>query len=288
MMRKSIQDVVHDIEDLEALDKVSTPVAGWVQRATKPDAVENALSGTWLGHKLHPVLTDLPIGAFVMAAALDVTAGRSGAKAAQRLVGLGLLATLPTAATGAADWSYSYGAGQRVGLVHALSNLTATAVQAASWNARRRGRRLTGIALSGVGLGITMCAGYLGGHLTLVQGVGVDHTAFEEPVTDWTEVAELSKLADGKPVRVTPGGVPVVLVRQGSTVHALSADCVHASGPLDQGTLERDGCIRCPWHGSVFRLSDGEVVRGPASVGQPSWDVKIDGDKVSVRSHAAA
>lgn len=279
-----MRTVIRTIEDRKALDQVSGPVAGWVQRATRPDAVENALSGTWLGHKLHPVLTDLPIGAWVMAWALDLTAGQAGADAARRLVGLGLLATVPTAASGASDWSVSYGAAQRVGLVHALSNLTATALQAASWVARRRGRRFTGIALSGLGLGVAAGAAYLGGHLTLVQGVGVDHTAFEQPVTDWTDVAASADLTDGKPLRVTPGGVPVVLVRLGATIYALSADCVHASGPLDKGTLVRDDCIRCPWHGSVFRLADGAVVRGPASVGQPSWDVKLDGGRVSVRS----
>lgn len=284
MLRK----LTKGIEDLDALDHVSAPAAGWVQRATRHNAVENTLSGTWLGHKLHPVLTDLPIGAWTMASALDVTMGRSGAEAARRLVGLGLIATLPTAATGANDWSVSYGAGQRVGLVHALTNLTATAVQAASWAARRRGLRVTGMVLSGVGLGITVCAGYLGGHLTLVQGVGVNHTAFEPDVTDWTDVAALSDLSDGKPVRVTPGGVPVVLVHRDGSVYALSADCVHASGPLDQGTVSADGCIRCPWHGSVFRLADGRVTRGPASVDQPSWQVKVDDGRVLVRSSAPA
>jgi len=280
MLRKLIKG----IEDLAALDRVSGTVAGWVQRATRPDAVDSALSGTWLGHKLHPVLTDVPIGAWTMASALDATAGESGAAAARRLVGLGLIATLPTAATGATDWSVSYGPGQRVGLVHALTNLTATAFQTASWVARRRGQRGAGIALSGVGLGITVCAGYLGGHLTLVQGVGVNHTAFEPAVTDWTDVAAATDLGADKPVRVTPGGVPVVLVRHDGSIRALSADCVHASGPLDKGTITADGCLRCPWHGSVFRLADGRVTRGPASVDQPSWQVKVDNGRVLVRS----
>ena len=284
MLRK----LIRDIEGLDAVDHLSGRVGGWVQRVTRRDAVQNALVGTWLGHKLHPVLTDLPIGAWTMAAALDVTAGPSGATAARRLVGLGVLATLPVAATGATDWSVSYGAGQRVGAVHALTNVTATAVQTASWLARRRGRRATGMALSGAALGLTIFAGYLGGHLTLVQGVGVNHTAFEPDVTDWTDVAALADLSDGKLVRVAPGGAPVVLARHRGSIHALSADCVHASGPLDQGTVVADGCIRCPWHGSVFRLTDGRVTRGPASVDQPSWQVRVDNGRVLVRSAAPA
>ncbi len=284
MLRKLIKS----IEDLNALDDVSGRLAGWVQQATRREAVENALSGTWLGHQLHPVLTDLPIGAWAMASALDLTAGRSGATAARRLVGIGLVAALPTAATGASDWSTTMGATQRVGVVHALANLSATLLQAASWMARRRGRRVTGMALSGAGLGISAGAAYLGGHLTLVRGIGVNHTAFETDVTAWTDVAALSAVSDGKPVRVTADGVPVVLVHHQGSIYALSADCVHAGGPLDQGTVLPDGCLRCPWHGSVFRLADGRVIHGPAATDEPSWQVKVDGGRVLVRSATPA
>lgn len=277
------QELVRQIEDLDQLDQVSRPLADLAGRATRPDAVKNALSGTWLGHQLHPVLTDLPIGAWVMAAALDWTAPRSGAKAARRLVGLGILAAVPAAATGASDWSETYGAEQRVGVVHALANSAALIVQSASWLARRRGRRLTGMALSTAGLGITLGAGYLGGHLSFIRGVGVDHTAFDNAVTDWTDVAALTELAADKPLRVTPGGVPVVLVRHDGEVAALSATCVHAGGPLDEGQVT-EGCIRCPWHASRFVLPGGKVVRGPAASDQPAWEVQVEEGRVYVRS----
>ncbi|AVH54932.1 MULTISPECIES: Rieske 2Fe-2S domain-containing protein [Streptomyces] len=286
-MPQQIEDVIERIGGLKALDGISGTAGGWVQRATRSGAVKNALSGTWLGHPLHPVLSDLPIGAWIMASTLDVTAGRTGATSARRLVGVGLIATLPTAAAGASDWSDAYGATQRVGFVHAVSNAAATALQAASWVARRRGRHRTGVALSGVGLGITVCAAYLGGYLTLVRGMGVNHTAFQEPVTDWTDVAALSALGDGKPLRVTPGGVPVVLVRHEGAVYALSATCTHAGGPLDEGKVAHDGCLICPWHGSVFRLEDGKAMRGPASVDEPSWEVKVDDGRIYVRSATA-
>lgn len=277
------QQPIKKIAELKALDRVSRPVADRVRRVTRNDAIENALSGTWFGHSLHPTLTDIPIGAWTMATALDLTTGRAGAAGARRLVGLGVLTVLPTAACGISDWSV-YRPAQRVGLVHGAANLTAAALQGVSWVARRRGRRLTGVALSGLGLGITLSAAYLGGHLTLVQGVGVDHTAFERPISDWTDVAALSALPDGKPVRVTPGGVPVMLVRRDDTVHALSAHCVHAGASLDEGILVRDDRIRCPLHGSVFRLADGKAVRGPAPYDQPSWEVRVDDDRVYVRS----
>lgn len=168
-----------------------------------------------------------------------------------------------------------------------MSNLAATALQTASWVARRRGRRLTGILLSDAALGITAGAGYLGGHLSYVQGIGVNNTAFQQPVTKWTDVMALSTLKEGKPTRVVAGDVPVVLVRRGDSIDALSATCVHASGPLDEGTLVADGCIRCPWHGSTFRLADGKVMRGPAAVDQPSWQTKVESGRVLVRSAAS-
>jgi nitrite reductase/ring-hydroxylating ferredoxin subunit len=285
--RKLINDLINDIETSKALDGLSGPTASLVQRATGSDTIKSVLSGTWLGHQLHPVLTDLPIGAWVMASALDVTAGPSGAPAARRLVGMGVLTALPTAATGASDWTDTYGGEQRVGLVHGLSNLAATLLQAMSWAARGRGQRRTGVALSGVGLGIVLGSSYLGGHLTLVYGVGVNHTAFQPAVTKWTDVAAASSLSPDTPVRVIARGVPVVLVQHDGAIHALSATCVHAGGPLDEGELVGDGCIRCPWHSSTFRLADGTVVRGPAAIDQPAWDVKVENERIYVRSSAS-
>ncbi|MEV8048347.1 Rieske 2Fe-2S domain-containing protein [Streptomyces griseoluteus] len=283
-MPKQIEHVIQDIEGRAALDALTGPAAELVNKVTQPTAVKNALSGTWLGHVLHPVLTDVPIGAWGMATVLDLTAGERGAVAARKLVGFGLLAAVPTAASGASDWADTFGGPQRVGLVHGMLNGAATVLQAASWVARLTGRRRAGVVLSGVGLGLTGASAYLGGHLSYVNGVGVNHTAFEEPTGKWTDVAALTALEEDKPLRVDAGGVPVVLVRHGGTVNALSATCTHAGGPLDEGKVDADGCLHCPWHGSAFRLSDGEVTRGPATVPQPDWDVKISQERVLVRA----
>ena len=202
----AIQRVVKKIEDGKGLDRLGGPLAGAAGRATRPRPVKNALSGTWLGHQLHPMLTDVPIGSWVSASVLDFTAGPSGSRAAQRLVGFGILAAVPTAAAGASDWSESYGAEQRVGLVHALGNVGALSLQVASYLARRQGKRGAGIALSTLGTGLAAAAGYLGGTLTFDQGVGVNHTVFEDSVGEWTDVAALAGLEVHTLVRVSPGG----------------------------------------------------------------------------------
>jgi hypothetical protein len=117
-----------------------------------------------------------------------------------------------------------------VGLVHAAGNLAALSLQAASYLSRRRGRPGAGAALSAAGLAIMAGAGYLGGHLSYTRGMGVDHTALQEDVHGWTRVALLSELAPDTLGRVLAGGVPVLLVRRGEQVRALSATCVHAGG----------------------------------------------------------
>lgn len=283
MFRKTAEQTVRKIAENEALDKVTSPAAAWVTSVTSSRQVKNLLSGTWLGHPLHPMLTDIPLGAWVAASALDLTSGRRNARAARRLVALGVLSVLPTAASGASDWAGTDGPPQRIGLAHAVGNSVGAALQATSWVARVRGRRGLGIVLSLAGLSATLGASYLGGHLTLVRGVGVNHAAFDEGTDTWTDVAAESDITDSTPLRAEVGEVPVVIVRVDGVLRALSATCTHAGGPLDEGTVD-DGCIQCPWHGSRFRLVDGEVEHGPASVAQPAWDVGVADGRVRVRA----
>ncbi len=275
--------VVRSIEGDKRLDPVASPLAAWIQKATSRTWIKNLLSGTWLGHQLHPMLTDLPIGAWVSASVIDVTAGERGADAARKLVGLGVLCAVPTAAAGASDWADLHGPTQRTGLVHGLLNAAGTVLQIGSWFARLRGARGVGVTLSLAGLGVTLSSAYLGGHLTLIRGVGVNHTAFQGGTRKWTDVAADADVPEGTPLRVMAGKVPVVLVRVADSVRALSATCTHEGGPLDQGTVDDFGCITCPWHGSRFRLADGSVSRGPATAPEPTWDVKVEDERVWVK-----
>lgn len=268
----------------KAVDGFAETASGSVKAVTKPAWIKNLLSGSWIGHPLHPVLTDLPIGAWAAATALDLTAGDESAAAARRLVGMGLLASGPTALSGLADWSDTYGPDKRVGLVHGLMNATASVVQTASWIARRRGHRGLGAALSLAAMSLTLGSAYLGGHLSYVRGVGVNRTAFQKRTRTWTDVAADAEIGEGSLTRVVVQDVPVLLARHRGALRAISAVCSHAGGPLDEGTLDASGCVTCPWHGSRFHLEDGAVDRGPASVPQPRWDVKVEGGRILVRA----
>jgi nitrite reductase/ring-hydroxylating ferredoxin subunit/uncharacterized membrane protein len=244
--------------------------------------VKDLLSGTQLGHPVHPMLVAVPIGAWVSATVLDLVGGRSGREAARKLVGLGAVAALPTAAAGASDWSDTLGAERRVGLVHALGNYAALGVYGASYLARRRGRNGLGVALGLVGAGLVAASGYLGGHLSYAYGVGVDTTAFQAGPQEWTEVANEAEIQEGKATLVEASGVPILLTRVSGRVTAIFDRCTHRGGPLHEGSISGD-CVECPWHGSRFRLIDGEVERGPASLPQPRLEVRLEGGRVLLR-----
>jgi nitrite reductase/ring-hydroxylating ferredoxin subunit/uncharacterized membrane protein len=277
--------VARGLEQSQALDGLGEAVGGAVQKLTGPDVVKTALSGSWLGHALHPLLTDLPIGFWTSAVALDLLGGEEAEDGAELLVGLGNLAAVGTAASGLADWSDTYGPEKRAGIYHGLANTAGLALMTGSWLARRSGARGMGKTLGLAGFGVTAAAAYLGGHLVFFRGTGVNHAGFDidQEVPDWTDVAAESEVVEGRPQKVMAGDVPVMLVRQNSILMALAGRCTHAGGPLDEGQI-RDGSVTCPWHGSRFQLADGCVLRGPASIPQPTFQVRVRDGRVEVRA----
>lgn len=283
-----MRGLVNRIEKTAALDSVGKPLQKAVAKAIDDTAVKNVLNGTWLGHPAHPLMTDIPIGAWGMAVTLDWLGGRRSQPAADRLVGLGILAAVPTAATGAANWAeFNDAKPRRVGVVHALSNTVGLALFTASWVSRKRGRRMRGKAFGLAGMGALTVGGWLGGHLSYELGIGVRRTAFQptEQPAEWTDTVPLDALTEGKAHVTTVEGVDVVLVRGGSFVDALADSCNHMGGPLHEGEVDVDGrCITCPWHGSTFRLGDGDVVRSPAVSPQPAFETRVVGGMVQVRS----
>jgi nitrite reductase/ring-hydroxylating ferredoxin subunit len=175
---------------------------------------------------------------------------------------------------------------RRIGIVHAAANGTGALLFAGSLKARRGGSRGRGKLLALAGMGAISAGGWLGGHLSYSEGVGVDVTVFEDYPSDWTPVVAESELADGKPRQVEVDGVPIMVVRDGGEICALADRCSHRGGPLSNGEVS-DGCVTCPWHGSVFRLTDGSVERGPAAYPQPALDTRVTNGQVEVRARDA-
>ena len=273
------------VERSSRLDGLIDVLRRTVRRAVPPGPVADALHGTWLGHPLHPALSDVPVGAWLSAAVLDAVGEESAATA---LVGVGLAAAVPTALTGYNDWAAAGREQERLGLMHGLANATAAVTYGASLVARLRGRHGTGRALGGLGLASVSIGAYLGGHLSYRSGTGFNHAepAWRRLPTDWQPLAELSDLPQGRPVRRLLADVPVLVYRGPRDVHVLVEQCAHMAGPLSEGSVsvvEDEPCVVCPWHGSTYRLTDGAVRRGPATMPQPVLKVRVVGDRVEAR-----
>jgi nitrite reductase/ring-hydroxylating ferredoxin subunit/uncharacterized membrane protein len=250
-----------------------------VARLVRPGRIRNGLHGVWLGHPVHPIAVQVPVGAWLSASILDLTGG--GEKAARRLVAAGLLAAGPAALAGAADWSEQHEQQMRVGVLHAAGNTVAVGLYGASLISRKprlsRVLRLGGLAAAGA-------SGLLGGHISFALAGGANH-AEEVPhlvSPGWQHIMTSAELPDDWPTRRMLGEVPVVLVRLRGKVHALADRCSHMSGPLSDGEFA-DGCLTCPWHGSVFRIADGSVARGPATAPQPAFEAREVGGAIQVR-----
>jgi len=278
-----LENAMKRLEQAEGLDVPAEKLVGLVGPAVRPRLVKNALSGTWLGHRFHPLLVPLPIGFWSGALIFDLIATRRARWAADVLVGSGIAAAVPTAAAGLSDWADAEPEGRRVGLVHLSCNTLALVCYSASLVARLLGRRKTGVGLGLAGAAAISAGGYLGGHLSYVQGVGVERRRFAGGPREWTAVLDAAELAEGAPRVVRADDTEILLVREGNRLHALWASCTHEGGPLAEGSFA-DGCVTCPWHGSIFRLADGHVVRGPAAASQPVYEARVADGKVEIRA----
>ena len=282
-----LRDLVRPFENAEPLE----PAASWLSEKLAPllsnRQLKGLLSGTWLGHPLHPMLTDVPIGCFTAATVLQVAGGDAGDAAVDPLLALGLLSVAPTAVAGVSDWVDTVDRERRLGFVHGLANLGSALLFTGALISRRAGATGRARFLSLLGLGAITAGGYAGGHLVFGRGIGVDHTVFEELPGDWTRVARDADLAEETLMAASAGGAEVVLYKRDGEVMALANRCTHAGGPLAEGEVDDDVCVICPWHGSRFRLEDGSVVAGPAVAPEPSLETRVVDGFIEVRSRQA-
>jgi nitrite reductase/ring-hydroxylating ferredoxin subunit/uncharacterized membrane protein len=280
-----LRNAISRLEQAHALDPVSDRLQSAVQRIVKSRRLRDLLHGTWLGHPVHPVLVQLPVGAFMSAAVMDALPGQR--RAATTLIAVGAASAGPAMAAGLVDWSSLPRDQRRVGLVHASANTIALFLYAGSLAARLTDRRGLGKILAYAGLSVAGGGAYLGGHLSYDQGAGVNKAAADlvRLPEDWAEVGEVAALPEGKPTVRTIGDVRVLLYRVGQDVTAMVEHCGHLGGPLGEGDVEgsgADACVVCPWHGSTFRLTDGKVLHGPAAGDQPTLRTRIRDGVLSV------
>ncbi|MET9962438.1 Rieske (2Fe-2S) protein [Streptomyces sp. NPDC006326] len=277
--------VLAAVERLEQAPQADALI-GAIRRAVRAlplGEARDVLHGRPLGHPAHPLLVQVPIGTWLSAAVLDLLPGQR--RAAHALVGAGLAAAAPAAVAGWTDWAELPPEQARVGLVHALANSAGVLLYASSFVARTRGRVWRGKALAMAGLAAVGVGGALGGHLAYRQAAGANHAEEVAHLVDegWHRLGPVPDFAVGRAVRTSVDGVDVLAVREaGGGIRVLAERCAHMGGPLSEGEIA-DGCVRCPWHGSRFRLSDGWNVEGPATAPQPAFETRIVDGHVEAR-----
>src|SRR6266571_8105222 len=275
------------VENQTWLDQLAGPIQSWLlkffgQPGQPNRKLKDMLNGTWLGHPVHPMLTDIPLGAWSGTMLLDLAwlneETEGTARGADITLLLGLLGAGGAAVTGTTDWSDLDGTDRRVGLMHGLLNIGIAGIYATSFVLRLMGKRRAGIALSTTGYVVSLFSAYLGGELVFAKGIGVNHVAWEGGSDDFVAIMDERDLVEGKLTRVDVSGIPAVLLKQGQSIYAIGATCTHSAGPLDEGTVE-DGVVQCPWHGSRFCMRDGSVVNGPAVYAAPTFAVRLRNGK---------
>ena len=252
----------------------------WLHALFRPiPAVRDLLNGRWLGHPLHGVLTDAPIGILVLVIVLDILDLRTAADVA--LIA-GILTMLAAAVAGAADYADTDGTARERATVHSTLMVVALLVYVASLAIRGGGGagddRTVAVWTSVVAFLILAAGAYVGGDVVYALGNMVSRHAFRGAGTKWialepAELDDAGDIAEGRPVKGKLGINTLAIVRQGETVLALHDTCAHAGGPLSEGSIE-DGCLVCPWHFSKYRLTDGRTRRGPTVYDQPAYEVR--------------
>jgi nitrite reductase/ring-hydroxylating ferredoxin subunit len=252
--------------------------------------VKDLLNGVWLGHPLHPVITDVPIGAWTMTELLDLLSATRGGdhaldSASDVTLGAGIVAALGAAVTGITDWSDVGGSHRRLGMAHALLNVVGLTLNVGSLALRAGGNggaRGAARALSAAGYLTTAVAAYVAGELVFGKGMAINRQAWVDGPEKYTDAASEGDLEDGKMVKVDVDGVAVVLLKHEDGTHAFAGTCPHYGCGLWEGELDGH-VVTCPCHGSQFDVSTGALVHGPATSPIATYDVQRREGRIRVR-----
>jgi nitrite reductase/ring-hydroxylating ferredoxin subunit/uncharacterized membrane protein len=251
-------------------------------------SIKDLLNGVWLGHPLHPMLTDVPVGAWTMTQFLDLVSMALGDdegldRAADLTLAAGLVAAVPTIISGLTDWVDTVGTQRRMGAAHALVNAGGVTLQLASLALRGSGRG-RGFArfLSASGYIINAAAAYVGGELVFSLGRGVNRDAWVSGPKKFTDVAAEADLQPGKLTKFDVRKQPIVLLKDDDGIHAFNGTCPHEGCGLWDGELQGH-IVTCPCHGSQFDVTDGSLIHGPATAAVPSYEVQLADGRIQVR-----
>ncbi len=300
-----MDNAVHEIKDTLKqqtwLDKYAVPIQQTIMQAYQKAGklgltIRDFLNGTWLGHPLHPVLTDLPIGAWTVGIFLDAVEKGKGRRRIQQgadtAIAIGAVSAVSAAAAGLTDWQFTRGETRRTGLLHASINTLGLSLFIGSLVTRKTGNRALGRSLALAGYTVVSLGAYLGGDLVFRQKMGVNHAPEGVEIPAFEAVLNVDELSENQLTRAQWQDIPLVLLRKGDQVYALAETCAHMGGPLAKGKLSEDEegnpTVICPWHSSTYDMTSGYVLHGPSAYPQPCFEARIRDGKVEVRHRLEA
>jgi nitrite reductase/ring-hydroxylating ferredoxin subunit/uncharacterized membrane protein len=282
---------------LDDVAKVFDAIVGGLYKIPGTGPIKLLLHGTWpLGHPLHPAITDITIGAYTAAVALDAysvfTNDTTLTRAADFVLIVAFVSSLISVLSGLTDWTHTFGEEKRTGMLHGLIMVVATVGFVVSILVRAGGdadQRMPAMWLSGLGWLVMLVGAFFGGEMAYGYGTEVNRQAWNDHPSKWQKLdLSANSLEDRKPlVAKTKSGTDVLVVKLDGTIYAIGAKCTHAGGPLNEGKwVGKDRCeLQCPWHQSVFCVKDGNVKQGPATFPEPVFEVKTgDGGSIEVRA----
>jgi nitrite reductase/ring-hydroxylating ferredoxin subunit/uncharacterized membrane protein len=281
---------------LDGFANVFGAIVGGFYKIPGTRPIKTLLHGTWpLHHPLHPAITDLTIGGYTAAVALDafylVTRETALLRAADFVIIAAFITSLVSIVSGLTDWNETFGEERRTGILHGLLMVVASVGFVVSiWLRLAGGQRDLAIGFAIVALVVLLVSSYLGGELVFGYGTEVNRQAWTEVNDKWEAIdVTAASLADRTPVVAkTKGGVDLFIAKLDETIYAMGNTCTHAGGPLNEGTwVGADRCeIQCPWHASRFCVKDAAVHGGPATFGELRFDVRTtEAGKLEVRPH---
>lgn len=288
-MEESIEKSLKEISRLDsAAETVSRGIHDAVLKGGEPTRqIADILHGKWLGHPLHPALTDFVVGAFSFGSLFNLAGGELNRKIAKSLIAAGAITAVPTALTGAADFSTVTKRAMNTAAVHGLLNSTALLCYLMSLRNGDREPSTGSRVWSTLGFGAMFVSAWLGGKMTYRYRVGVNKAEQPEGPGDWTRVLGANELTVRAAKRVEFNGTSILLYKRGQRVYAIGAVCAHEGGPLEEGEFfeqEPHGlCVECPWHQSVFAMEDGSVVHGPSTYEVAAYEARIRDGQVEIR-----
>ena len=289
MLSHTVNRIIDSQRWLEPVADFSQKLVGGTYKimggAGRP--VKTFVHGTWLGHPLHPVITDVPLGAWTLAVLFDIIyifdRTPTWTTAADLTIFVGILGALGAAVTGFTDWNETIDRERRVGIAHGLINtLVLVIFVIALLIGVTGGSRGVAIVLALIGYGLVLSAAYLGGEMVFSIGTGVNHHAWQQVPEKFTRVMLEGQLHDGILVRGMAGDTPILLYKKGDQVCAISETCSHAGGPLAEGEIVGNQ-VQCPWHASRFDLCTGRVRGGPATISQVRYETRVQNGQIEVR-----